>query len=84
MFEDETIDIACPECGHTNTLLVRDLEQHPECHFVCEGCKAGVKIDASEFQSRLEAIRAEVENLERSAEQASKRKARKVKGDFQI
>lgn len=83
MFEDETIDIACPECGHANTLLVRELEQHAQWHFTCEGCKAAVHVDASKFQDRLDAIKREVENLQRAAKRASQPR-RKPKGDFQI
>jgi len=61
MFEDETIDIACPKCGFKNSLLVRDIEQHSETHIVCQGCKVGVKVEASEFQHRLNEINDEVE-----------------------
>ena len=27
MFEDDTVDIACPKCGHKNSLLVREFEE---------------------------------------------------------
>jgi formate dehydrogenase maturation protein FdhE len=85
MFEDETVDIACPNCGHRNSILVREFEESAETHFVCQSCKAGVKIEANEFRHRLEQVREELESLERDAARESKRKAKRPrKGDFQI
>jgi transcription elongation factor Elf1 len=82
MFEDETVDIACPKCGVKNSILVRELEQATEAHIVCESCKARVKVEAAEFQHRLHEISDEVEAMEAEARLASKPKPRK--GDFQI
>jgi transcription elongation factor Elf1 len=82
MFEDETVDIACPKCGFKNSILVRELEQAPEAHIVCEGCKARVKVEAAEFQHRLHEISDEVEAMEAEARLANRPKPRK--GDFQI
>jgi transcription elongation factor Elf1 len=82
MFEDETVDIACPKCGHKNSILVRELEQSTEAHIVCEGCKAHVKVETAEFQHRLHEISDEVEEMETQARQAGRPKPRK--GDFQI
>jgi phage FluMu protein Com len=84
MFEDETVDLKCPKCGHLNTLLVREFEDHAEVHFVCEGCKAGVRVEGREFHDRLAELRKEVEDLEREAARAGKRPRRPRKGDFQI
>lgn len=85
MFEDETVDIACPNCGYKNSILVREFEKSAETHFVCESCKAGVKIEANEFRHRLEQVREELESLERDAARESKRKGKRPrKGDFQI
>jgi len=82
MFEDETIDVACPKCGFKNTLLVQELEHASEAHFECHGCKARVKLDTSAFRHRLSEINEEVEKLETVARQQNKPKPRK--GDFQI
>ena len=82
MFEDETVDIACPKCGFKNSLLVRELEQASETHIVCQGCKVHVKVEASEFQHRLSEINEEVEQMQNEARQAKSPKPRK--GDFQI
>jgi Fe2+ or Zn2+ uptake regulation protein len=82
MFEDETINIACPKCGFKNALLVREIEQHSETHIVCQGCHVGVKVEAAEFQKRLNEINDEVENMQVQARQAKLPKPRK--GDFQI
>jgi len=84
MFEDETVDIACPKCGFKNSLLVRDFEQNPETHIVCQGCKVGVKVEALEFQRRLNQINQEVENMRVEARQAGKKNPPKRKGNFQI
>jgi transposase-like protein len=86
MFEDETIDIACPQCGHKNPVLVREFEGSAEVHFACEGCKAGLRIEADEFRRRLEQVQKEAEELEREAAREAKRakSKRPRKDDFQI
>jgi len=85
MFEDETVDVRCPKCEHLNTMLVREFEEREEAHFVCEGCKTGVKVEGREFHDRLARLRQEVEDLEREAARDSKGKPRRPrKGDFQI
>ena len=85
MFEDDTIDIACPQCGHRNSLLVREVEKKAESHIVCENCKAGIKIEARGFQERLNEVRKELEEIEREAHSESKKpKSRRVKDDYQI
>lgn len=83
MFEDETIDIACLQCGHMNSILVRDFEEGAETHFTCEGCGARVKIEGEAFHKWLAAAQIELENLEREAARVSKPK-RPRKGDLQI
>jgi hypothetical protein len=82
MFEDETVDIACPKCGFKNSLLVKEIEERGESHIVCQGCKVGVKVEAAEFQHRLHEIDDEVEAMQAQAREAGKPKPRK--GDFQI
>jgi len=85
MFEDETIDVACPKCGFKNSLLVREIEQTVETHIVCQGCRVGVKVEASEFRQRLNQISDEVESMTQEARQErTKSQSRLRKGDFQI
>jgi len=85
MFEDETVDVECPSCGRQNSIRVREFEEIAETHFVCEGCKVSVKIEASEFRERLEQVRKELQELQREAAQEGKRRSKRPrKGDFQI
>ncbi|HTR63641.1 MAG TPA: hypothetical protein VMH37_18160 [Candidatus Binataceae bacterium] len=85
MFEDQTVDVNCPKCGHLNTILVREFEAQAETHFVCEGCKTGVKVEGSEFHDRLAQLTREVEELEREAARGGRARVRRPrKGDFQI
>jgi len=85
MFDDETVDIACPKCGHKNSILVREFEEKAEAHFPCAGCRVGLKIDSGEFREHLERVKKELEDLEREAAQGTRRTARRArKGDFQI
>ena len=84
MFEDETVDIACPKCGFKNSLLVRELEQSSETHIVCQGCQVGVIVEASEFQHRLHEISDEVEAMQVQAREAGHKSPKPRKGDFQI
>ncbi len=61
--------------------FVREIERHAETHIVCQGCKVGVKVEASEFQHRLNEINDEVEAMQVEARQKSPKPR---KGDFQI
>jgi hypothetical protein len=83
-FEDQTVDILCPNCGHVNPVPVRDFEEHTESRLVCASCKAGVKIEAQEFSQRLEEVRKELEELEFEATRESAKIKRPRKDDFQI
>jgi transposase-like protein len=85
LFEEDTVDISCPKCGHKNSLLVHEFEEHTEVHFVCEGCHAGVKVEAEEFHRRLEEVQKELEELEHDAAASTKQKPKRGrKDDFQI
>lgn len=84
MFEDETIDVACPKCGHLNSILVHEFEEHAETHFVCVGCKVGVRIEAEHFHERLGKLREQLAELERDADREAHKSPRPKKGDFQI
>jgi hypothetical protein len=84
-FEDQTVDILCPNCGHVNPVPVRDFEEHTESHLVCVSCKAGVKIEAHEFSQRLKEVGKELEELELEAMRGSPVKLKRPrKDDFQI
>ena len=37
-------DVACPKCGHLNSVLLHEFEESAETHFVCVGCKVGVRL----------------------------------------
>jgi len=85
MFEDEAIAIACPQCGFKNSLLVRELEQTSETRIACQGCRVGIRLEASEFQRRLNQISHELETMRLEARQARRRSLNRIrKGDFQI
>ena len=84
MFEDETVDVTCPKCGHLNSILVHEVEQSAETHFECVGCKAGVRIEAKEFRERLGQVRDELAELERDAARQAMKGTRPKKGDFEI
>jgi phage FluMu protein Com len=84
MFEDETVDVKCPKCGHLNSILVHEIEEHAETHFVCVGCKAGVRLEAAEFRQHLGKVRDELAELERDAARQSTPRKRPGKDDFEI
>jgi transposase-like protein len=83
MFEDETVDIACPNCGQKNSVLVRDFEMSAEAHVSCHHCGVTVKIEAEEFRRRLALMRKELEEIQREARRVTKSR-RPRKDDFQI
>jgi uncharacterized Zn finger protein (UPF0148 family) len=83
MFEDETADIACPNCGQKNSILVRDFEASAEAHVSCHHCGVRVKIEAEEFRRRLALMQQELEEIQREARRATKSR-RPRKDDFQI
>ncbi len=85
MFEDETVDIACPKCGQKNAILVREFEASPEAHLTCQNCGVVVKVEAQEFRQRLDLVRKELEDIQLEARRAAKRTGRRPrKDDFQI
>ncbi len=85
MFEEETVDILCPKCGHKNSILVHDIEESAEVHFVCVGCKVGVKVEAEEFRHRLDEVQKELSELQHEARaRTSQKRKRGRKDDFQI
>ena len=61
MFDDETVDIACPNCGQINSIPVRDFEASPEARVSCCHCGVMVKVEAEEFRRRLAQVRKELE-----------------------
>lgn len=83
MFEDETVDIACPNCGQKNSILVRDFEASSEARVSCHHCAAIVKVEAEEFRQRLAVVRKELEEIQLEARRADKSR-RPRKDDFQI
>jgi len=84
-FEDQTIDIRCPNCCHINSVPVREFEEHIVSHLVCVRCKACIKIEAHEFRQRLEEVRKELEEFELEARRDSRQRLKRPrKGDFQI
>jgi hypothetical protein len=84
MFEDDTVDVACPKCGHLNSILVHEFEASAETHFICVGCKSGVRIEAKEFRAHLSQVRDELAELERDAAREARKGPKPKKGDFQI
>jgi hypothetical protein len=83
MFEDETVDITCPNCGQKNTILVRDFEANSEARVSCHHCRVMVKIEAEEFRRRLAFVRKELEEIQLEARRSGKSR-RPRKHDFQI
>jgi transcription elongation factor Elf1 len=84
MFEDETVDVACPQCGQKNSVLVRDFEANAEVHLTCQSCGVAVKIEAQEFRQRLDLVRKELEQIQIEAKRAGRAGRRPRKDDFQI
>jgi uncharacterized Zn finger protein (UPF0148 family) len=85
MFEEETVDISCPKCGHRNSLMVREVEAQTESHIVCGNCGVGVKIETQGFRERFVQVRKELKEIERQALRESKKpKARPTKDDYSI
>jgi hypothetical protein len=82
MFEDETVDITCPNCNQKNSILVRDFEASAEARIRCRHCGVMVKVEAEEFRQRLTLVRKELEEIQLEARRANRRRPRK--DDFQI
>ena len=76
MFEDETVDVTCPKCGHLNTIQVSEFEVRAEAHFVCEECKTGVKVEGREFHDRLARLRQAIGRRLRSVRRAERDRRR--------
>jgi transcription elongation factor Elf1 len=83
MFEDQTVDITCPNCGRKNSILVCDFEASSEARISCHHCGVVVKVEAEEFRQRLARVRKELEEIQLEARRATKSR-RPRKDDFQI
>ncbi|HJU12428.1 MAG TPA: hypothetical protein VJ728_16210 [Candidatus Binataceae bacterium] len=83
MFEDETVDITCPNCHQQNSILVRDFEASSEARVSCHQCGVIIKVEAEEFRHRLALVRKELEEIQLEARRAGKAR-RPRKDDFQI
>jgi transposase-like protein len=83
MFEDETVDLACPNCGQKNSILVREFETSSETRLSCHHCGVTFKVEAEEFRHRLALVRKELEEIQLEARRAGKNR-RPRKDDFQI
>jgi formate dehydrogenase maturation protein FdhE len=84
MFDDETIRIACPQCGYKNQLRVREFERADVIRARCDGCRARLKIEARGFREHLERIASELEAMRLSTRESRRRKVRSGAIDFQI
>jgi transcription elongation factor Elf1 len=85
MFEEETVDIACPSCRHKNSLLVRDFEANAEIRLSCQHCGVSIKVEGDEFRRRLDLVRKELEEIQLEARRATRQHPRRPRKDnFQI
>ena len=84
MFDDETISIACAQCGYKNELCVREFERADVIRVRCDGCRVGLRIEAHGFREQLDRIAAELEAMRVSTREARRRRIRRGAIDFQI
>lgn len=84
MFEDETVAIACPNCGHKNHVLVRDPESTAETMVVCSNCHKTIKIELEGFHRHLDQVRAELDAIQHDAAPPKKKPSSSSKDDYQI
>ncbi len=84
MFDDETVSLACPSCGHKNPILIRDAESAALTTFVCGGCRKILKIDLEGFHRHLDHVRAELDKIQNDAAAAKKRQGPGSSDDYQI
>lgn len=52
MFEDQSISIPCPKCGHETAKLIGDLKRNHE--FACGGCGRMIDADPTALIDQLE------------------------------
>jgi len=84
MFEDETVAIACPNCGHKNALLVKEAETVPEAEVICVHCHQTIKIELEGLHRHLDEVRAELDAIQRDAVAPKKKPGSSSKDDYQI
>ncbi len=82
MFEDETVTVACPNCGYKNPVLLREAESALETSIVCNHCHKAIKIGLEGFHRHLDQVRAELDAIQHDA--AAPKKKPGSKDDYQI
>ncbi len=61
LFDDASITITCPECGHKSKRKISRLKNDPK--YVCRGCGKDIQIKASGLRSGLNAADKAVDGL---------------------
>ncbi|MEN6302450.1 MAG: hypothetical protein ABFC96_03150 [Thermoguttaceae bacterium] len=63
-FDNQTIQIPCPECGHEITETIGRLKNDPD--LPCPGCGITIKINAEKFREGFKGAEDALANFERS------------------
>jgi len=83
MFEEETIAVACPNCAHKNSLLIREVESATEAEVTCGHCHRTIKLELEGFHKHLDQVRSELDAIQRDAV-APKKRGASSEDDYQI
>jgi len=54
MFDDASIDIPCPNCGHKNPKTIRWIKSHNE--LVCAGCNRTIALEKESLMRGLQQV----------------------------
>jgi transposase-like protein len=72
MFEDASLDIACPQCGHKNVKTFAWIKRHSD--FPCGGCRKTIHLDADQFRGSLKKIDDSAAKLRKTLSSFGKRR----------
>ena len=64
MLDDQSIELACPHCGHKLSQTIGKLETNPK--LTCTKCRGVISIDANQMRSQISKVEKSLADLQRS------------------
>lgn len=61
MFEDKSVSIPCPKCGHKTDQTIGWLKRHD--HFTCSGCGSSIKLDSNQFRTGISDVENSIRDM---------------------
>jgi transcription elongation factor Elf1 len=64
LLDDQTIELACPNCGHKFKERIDRLKANPK--LTCAGCATAINIDANQMSAEMAKVEKSLADLKRT------------------